>query len=230
MRPSPLIGPGTGLGVSALIPTQSGVVPISGEGEHVTMPPANARESAVFHLMCKRCDHVSAERVLSGPGLVNLYATLCELSAVPAASFMPAQITSMIRWRILAFSVPSLRVRSWAILATRTELGNSPGDGHCRDGKGIRDHRGAAGHERKRRGGRSLERRPHDQGREEGGEKKKDYYLSERRYGSFERMQIPKGVDADKIEATFKKGVLTVTLPKTPQAQKPEKKISVKAA
>ena len=67
--------------------------------------------------------------------------------------------------------------------------------------------------------------------REEKEEKKKDYYLSERRYGSFERrMQIPEGVDADKIDATFKKGVLTVTLPKKPEAQKPEKKISVKAA
>src|SRR6516165_827712 len=63
-------------------------------------------------------------------------------------------------------------------------------------------------------------------------EKEKDYYLSERRYGSFERrMQIPEGVDADKIEASFKNGVLTVTLPKTAQAQKPEKKkISIKAA
>jgi HSP20 family protein len=67
--------------------------------------------------------------------------------------------------------------------------------------------------------------------KEEKEEKKKDYYLSERRYGSFERrMQIPEEVDADKIEATFKKGVLTVTLPKKPEAQKPEKKISVKAA
>jgi len=67
--------------------------------------------------------------------------------------------------------------------------------------------------------------------REEKEEKKKDYYLSERRYGSFERrMQIPEGVDVDKIEASFKNGVLTVTLPKTAQAQEPEKKISVKAA
>ncbi len=67
--------------------------------------------------------------------------------------------------------------------------------------------------------------------KEEKEEKKKDYYLSERRYGSFERrMQIPEGVDADKIEASFNKGVLTVTLPKTVQAQEPEKKISVKAA
>jgi HSP20 family protein len=67
--------------------------------------------------------------------------------------------------------------------------------------------------------------------KEEKEEKKKDYYLSERRYGSFERrMQIPEGVDADKIDATFKKGVLTVTLPKKPEGQKPAKKISVRAA
>ena len=66
---------------------------------------------------------------------------------------------------------------------------------------------------------------------EEKEEKKKDYYLHERRFGSFERsFRVPEGVDADKIEATFQKGVLTVTLPKTPEAQKAEKKIAVKAA
>jgi len=62
-------------------------------------------------------------------------------------------------------------------------------------------------------------------------EKKKDYYLSERHFGSFERyFRMPEGVDTEKIEATFKKGVLTVTLPKTPEAQKAEKKIPVKGA
>lgn len=66
---------------------------------------------------------------------------------------------------------------------------------------------------------------------EEKEEKKKDYYLSERSYGSFQRsFQVPTGVDADKIEAAFKKGVLTVTLPKTAEAQNSEKKIAVKAA
>jgi HSP20 family protein len=65
---------------------------------------------------------------------------------------------------------------------------------------------------------------------EEKEEKKKDYYLHERHFGSFERcFRVPEGVDADKIEASFKKGVLTVTLPKTPEAQKAEKKIAVKA-
>ncbi|MCW5746204.1 MAG: Hsp20/alpha crystallin family protein [Alphaproteobacteria bacterium] len=67
--------------------------------------------------------------------------------------------------------------------------------------------------------------------REEKEEKQKDYYLSERRYGSFQRtFAVPEGVDVDKIEANFAKGVLTVTLPKTAEAQKAEKKINVKAA
>lgn len=66
---------------------------------------------------------------------------------------------------------------------------------------------------------------------EEKEEKEKDYYLSERRYGSFQRsFQVPEGVDTSRIEASFAKGVLKVTLPKTADAQKAEKKIEVKAA
>jgi HSP20 family protein len=66
---------------------------------------------------------------------------------------------------------------------------------------------------------------------EEKEDKQKDYYLSERRYGSFQRsFQLPDGVDADKIDANFAKGLLTVKLPKTAEAKKAEKKISVKAA
>lgn len=67
--------------------------------------------------------------------------------------------------------------------------------------------------------------------KEEREESKKDYYLSERRYGSFHRsFQLPEGVDVDKIEASFVKGVLTIRLPKSAEAQKAEKKISIKAA
>jgi HSP20 family protein len=62
-------------------------------------------------------------------------------------------------------------------------------------------------------------------------EKQKDYYLSERRFGSFQRsFQLPEGADADKIEAHFAKGVLTVKVPKTAGMQKPEKKISIKSS
>jgi HSP20 family protein len=62
-------------------------------------------------------------------------------------------------------------------------------------------------------------------------EKKKDYYLQERSFGSYQRsFELPEGVDSDKIEASFKKGVLVVTLPKKPEVQKSAKKIEVKAA
>lgn len=61
--------------------------------------------------------------------------------------------------------------------------------------------------------------------------KEKDYYVAERRYGSFERhFRLPDGVDRDKVEASFKKGVLTVVLPKSPETRKAEKKVTVKAA
>jgi HSP20 family protein len=65
--------------------------------------------------------------------------------------------------------------------------------------------------------------------KEEKEEKKKGYYLSERRYGAFQRsFQVPDGVEADKIEASFKNGVLTVVLPKSAEAQKSAKKIEIK--
>ncbi|MCA1367367.1 Hsp20/alpha crystallin family protein [Bradyrhizobium sp. BRP14] len=67
--------------------------------------------------------------------------------------------------------------------------------------------------------------------KEEKEEREKDRFLSERRYGAFQRsFRLPPGVDADKIEATFAKGVLTVRLPKTAEAASNEKKINVKGA
>jgi len=62
-------------------------------------------------------------------------------------------------------------------------------------------------------------------------EKDKNHYMSERAYGSFQRsFALPDGVDRDKIAAALSKGVLTLTLPKSAEAQKPQKKIEVKAA
>lgn len=62
-------------------------------------------------------------------------------------------------------------------------------------------------------------------------ETKKGYYMSERSYGSFLRsFELPAGIDADKVKATFAKGVLNVTLPKPVGAQAKTKKIEIKAA
>ena len=61
-------------------------------------------------------------------------------------------------------------------------------------------------------------------------EKTKDRYVSERRYGSFRRsVQLPASVDAGKIEANYKSGVLTVTLPKSAEAQKKQTVIPITA-
>jgi HSP20 family protein len=66
--------------------------------------------------------------------------------------------------------------------------------------------------------------------KEEHEEKKRDYYLQERSSGSFQRcFRVPEGVDTSKIDAKFKNGVLTMTLPKTAEAQKAEKKIAIRA-
>jgi HSP20 family protein len=67
--------------------------------------------------------------------------------------------------------------------------------------------------------------------RHEKEEKDKNHYVSERAYGSFQRcFALPDSVDRDKITADLAKGVLTIMLPKKAEAQKPEKKIEVKAA
>jgi glucokinase len=91
--PLGVIGPGSGLGVSGLTPAGAGWRVIDGEGGHATMSAATDREAAVLGHMRSRFDHVSAERVLSGPGLVNLYNTIAEIDGVPAVAHTPAQIT-----------------------------------------------------------------------------------------------------------------------------------------
>jgi HSP20 family protein len=64
--------------------------------------------------------------------------------------------------------------------------------------------------------------------REEREEKKKDRYLSERRFGSFRRsFRLPETVDRNKITASVKKGVLEVVLPKGPEARKGERRIPI---
>lgn len=87
--PIAAIGPGTGLGVSALVPAETGWVPLAAEGGHVTMPAYDAGEDAVIARLRKRLGHVSAERVLSGPGLVNLHFALAEIAGRP-----PEHLTS----------------------------------------------------------------------------------------------------------------------------------------
>lgn len=68
-----VIGPGTGLGVSALVPAGDGFIPIEGEGGHVGMSPQSADELALFGALRHEVGHVSAEHFVSGPGLETIY-------------------------------------------------------------------------------------------------------------------------------------------------------------
>ena len=81
--PIAVLGPGTGLGVSALVPDSSGQwVALATEGGHATLAATDAREDAVLERLRRRFGHVSAERVLAGAGLVNLYEALADLHGV----------------------------------------------------------------------------------------------------------------------------------------------------
>ena len=91
--PMALLGPGTGLGVSGLLTNARGVCSaLSGEGGHVTLAPADDLESEVLRCLRAHHGHVSAERVLSGFGLVNLYQASCELRGESARELEAADI------------------------------------------------------------------------------------------------------------------------------------------
>jgi glucokinase len=93
--PIALLGPGTGLGVSGLVPAGDDWIPLQGEGGHATLAAETPREFAVIEALQARYVHVSAERVLSGPGLVNLYEALCRVDGRDPASLAPADVTRL---------------------------------------------------------------------------------------------------------------------------------------
>ncbi len=88
-----VIGPGTGLGVSGLVPDGSGGwLPLAGEGGHVTLAAADDADAQLLARLRARFGHVSAERVVSGPGLVEVYTALCERDGVGPPARGPREI------------------------------------------------------------------------------------------------------------------------------------------
>jgi glucokinase len=88
-----VIGPGTGLGVAGLVADgRGGWTTVVGEGGHVTLAASSAREASLLAILRERFGHASAERALSGPGLVNLYAAICMLEGEAARTLEPADV------------------------------------------------------------------------------------------------------------------------------------------
>ena len=69
-----VLGPGTGLGQALLAPTSDGWLVLPGEGGHVDFGPNDDEELALWDFLAERYTHVSYERILSGPGFVDLHA------------------------------------------------------------------------------------------------------------------------------------------------------------
>lgn len=95
-----LIGPGTGLGVSGLIPAPGGGwAALQGEGGHGSLSPADPREAAILAQVWRRYPHVSFERLVCGTGLPLLWEAVAQVDGLPlpaagADPVTPAWITS----------------------------------------------------------------------------------------------------------------------------------------
>jgi glucokinase len=79
-----VLGPGTGLGVSGLIPTADGFVTLGSEGGHSSFAPSDEREYFILQYAWRQLQHVSGERLISGPGMELIHRALAERNGVKA--------------------------------------------------------------------------------------------------------------------------------------------------
>jgi len=93
--PMGVLGLGTGLGVSGLIPCDRGHHALAGKGRHVTLAPTSEAEEAVLAMARRRFGHASAERLVSGPGLVTLYECLRALAGQEPRTVRPEDVTAL---------------------------------------------------------------------------------------------------------------------------------------
>ncbi len=89
-----VIGPGTGLGVGALIIRDGRQYPLETEGGHVSFPPGTPEELAILDRLAAQFGRVSNERLICGPGLVNIHRALSELAGEDPGPMQPADITA----------------------------------------------------------------------------------------------------------------------------------------
>ena len=89
-----VIGPGTGLGVGALVVRDGHHYPLETEGGHVSFPPGTPEEIAILERLSAQFGRVSNERLICGPGLVNIHRALSEIAGVDPGPMQPVDITA----------------------------------------------------------------------------------------------------------------------------------------
>jgi glucokinase len=92
-----VVGPGTGLGSAVLLPDAPGSGVLGTEAGQMALAPHDALEDKVLSVLARKGGYVSYEQVLSGPGLVTLYRTLCTLQGANASLDSPAAVTRAAR-------------------------------------------------------------------------------------------------------------------------------------
>lgn len=93
-EPIGLVGAGTGLGVSGLVPCGNRFAVLRSEGGHVTFSPANEREVAILQFAWRQYEHVSAERLISGDGIELVYRALADRAGLAYEHLSAAEITA----------------------------------------------------------------------------------------------------------------------------------------
>lgn len=94
-KPAVIFGAGTGLGVAHLIHADKRWLSLPGEGGHVDFAPNSEEEDIILEQLRAEIGHVSAERILSGPGLVNLYRAIVKADGRVPENFAPKDVTEL---------------------------------------------------------------------------------------------------------------------------------------
>lgn len=92
-----VIGPGTGLGVGGLIVRDGRNYPLATEGGHASFPPGTPEETRILDILSQQFGRVSNERLICGPGLVNIHRALSEIAGIDPGQLQPADITAKAR-------------------------------------------------------------------------------------------------------------------------------------
>ena len=120
--PRAVLGPGTGLGVAALLPNGGSWTALTTEGGHRDLAAQTEREWQIVRHLSERFEHVSVERALSGPGLVNLYEAISRLSDEEPQSLTPAAVVAGARARSSPACVEATKLFSGWLGAVASDL------------------------------------------------------------------------------------------------------------
>ncbi len=95
LKPALICGAGTGLGVAVLAKVGQDWEVLPGEGGHMDFAPNNSYEIELWKVLHEQYDHVSNERILSGPGLIDLHAAICKIEGIELEVLDAEQITQL---------------------------------------------------------------------------------------------------------------------------------------